>query len=117
MSEYRVAYNEVPATRGDDETYGGVLIHIRPPVQLNPAAVEHYLKVGDLEPLERKATEGLDVKNVVLLGSTVEQTTIYASIDKQFEGQLAQQVANDTVQLLRLMGAQAIIDHPPTPDA
>jgi len=117
MSEYRVAFTEVPPTRSGDETYSGVLIHIRPPVQLNPDAVARYLTAGDLEPLEPYDRD-FNVKGAVLLGSTLEQTTIYASIDKGYEGNvLAEQAANDTVRLLQFMGATAIIDHPPTPDA
>src|SRR6266496_6613791 len=98
MSEYRVGFTEVSPTRSDDETYGGVLIYIRPPVQLNPDAVEQLLTFGDLEPLDpadREAANNLDVKNAVLLGSTPEQTTIYASFDKRSEG-VAEQAANDT---------------------
>src|SRR2546423_4011854 len=112
MPEYRVTFTEVPPTRCDDETYAGVLIHIRPPVQLNPDAVERYLTFGDLEPLnpaDQKSTNNLDVRGVVVLGSTAVQTTIYASIDKEFSERLVQQVANDTVRLLQFMGAQAII--------
>ena len=119
MSDYKVGFNEVPATRRDNETYGGVLIHIRPPVQLNPDAVEQFLTFGDLEPLDPadvKTTNDLDVKKAVLLGSTAEQTTIYASIAKGSE-RVAEQVANDTVRLLQFMGATAIIDHPTAPGA
>lgn len=119
MSEFRVAYTEVPATRSDDEMYGGLLIHIRPPVQLNPEAVAQYLTYGDLEPLNPADLEGansLDVKKAVLLGSTTEQTTIYASIEKKSE-RVAEQAANDTVRLLQLMGATAMLDHTSTPDA
>ncbi len=118
MSEYRVTYTEVPPTRRVDETYNGVLIHIRPPVQLNPDAVERYLTFGDFEPINRNdSQEGLDIKDVVVLGSTLEQTTIYASIKRQFEGRLAQRAAEYTVGLLDFMGATAIIDQSPTPDA
>lgn len=117
MSEYRVAFTEVPPTRRGDETYSGVLIHIRPPVQLNPDAVARYLTAGDFEPLEPYDRD-FNVKSAVLLGSTPEQTTIYASIDKGYDGNvLAEQAANDTVELLRFMGATAIIDNPPAPDA
>ena len=119
MSEYKVSYTEVPPTRRDDETYSGVLIHIRPPVQLNPDSVAQYLTFGDLEPLDPTDWEGAngpDVKKAVLLGSTTEQTTIYASIDKGIEG-AARQAANDTVRLLQFMGATAIIDNPSAPDA
>lgn len=119
MSEYKVSFTEVPPTSSNDETYSGVLIYIRPPVQLNPDAVEQLLTFGDLEPLDptdRKVANGLDVKNALLLGSTAGQTTIYASIDKRSEG-VAEQAANDTVRLLQFMGAKAIIDNPPTPDA
>ncbi len=118
MSEYRVAYTEVPNPRRDDERYDGVLIHIRPPVQLHPDAVERYLTNSAFEPVDR-SWENLDIKDVVLLGSTHEQTTIYASIDKRFNdnGELAEQAADYTAELLRFMGATAIIDHPPTPEA
>ena len=117
MSEHTVAYTEVPAECGDDETYGGLLIHIRPPVQLNPDAVERYLSFKDFEPVNRNSTNA-DIKDVVVLGSTPEQTTIYASIVKEYEDEvIARQTANNTVRLLRFMGAQAIIGNPPTPDA
>jgi hypothetical protein len=88
-------------------------------VQLNPDAVEHYLTFGDFEPLDPadlEAANNLVVCSAVLLGSTAEQTTIYASFDKKIEG-VAEQVANDTARLLQFMGAQAIIDHPPIPKA
>jgi hypothetical protein len=113
MSEYRVTYTEVPA-QCRDETYGGVLIHIRPPVQLNPDAVERYLTTSAFEPVDR-SWKNLDIKHVVVLGSISEQTTIYASIDTRLEG-LAEQAAEYTAELLRFMGAQAIIDNPPTPE-
>jgi hypothetical protein len=117
MSEYRVTYAEVPPTRRGDEKYSGVLIHIRPPVQLNPDAVARYLTAGDLEPLEPHDRD-FNVKGAVLLGSTPELTTIYASVDKGYDGNvLAEQAANDTVELLRYMGATAIIEHTPAPDA
>src|SRR5438270_9475999 len=120
MSEYKVSYTEVPPTRRNDETYSGVLIHIRPPVQLNPDAVAQYLTFGDLEPLNLADWEGAngpDVKKAVLLGSTAEQTTIYASVEKEGSKIFAEQAAKDTVKLLQFMGATAMIDHPPTPDA
>src|SRR5215469_222200 len=103
MSEYRVAYTEIPGECQDNETYSGLLIHIRPPVQLNPDAVERYLAFHDLEPVHRNTpTENDDIKDVVMLGSTAEQTTIYASIVKGYEdGALAQEAAMKTVQLLR----------------
>jgi hypothetical protein len=115
MSEYRVNFTEVPAECVDDETYGGVLIHIRPPVQLNPDAVERYLSFKDFEPVNRNSTNA-DIKDVVVLGSTPEQTTIYASVTREFEG-VAQEAAEKTVKLLRFMGAQAIIGNPPTSEA
>jgi hypothetical protein len=120
MSEYRVSFTEVPATRRDDETCGGVLIYICPSVQLNPDAVRQYRMFGDLEALDPAFFEGnndADVKNAVLLGSTAEQTTIYASVEKEGSNLLAEQAANDTVRLLQFMGATAMIDQPPTPDA
>jgi hypothetical protein len=118
MSEYRVAFTEVPGECQDNETYGGVLIHIRPPVQLNPDAVERYLTYSDFEPIDPadRKLANLEVKDVVVLGNTAVQTTIYASIDKTYERRLAEQAANNTARLLRFMGAQAIIDHPLTPD-
>lgn len=119
MSEYRVTYTEIPNPRSDNETHSGVLLHIRPPVQLNPDAVERYITFGDFEPIDRRENwEKLDYKDVVVLGSTAEQTTIYASIANRYEdGVLSERVARHTVQLLHFMGATAIIDHPPTPDA
>ena len=119
MSEYKVSYTEVPAECRDTETYSGVLIHIRPPVQLNPDAVERYLTFSDFEPIgHTQSWKNVDIKDAVLLGSTPEQTTIYASIAKGYEDEgLAMQAADHTVKLLRFMGAKAIIDHPPTPDA
>jgi len=121
MSEYKVAFTEVPAECVDNAAYGGVLIHIQPPVQLNPDAVERYLTFRDFEPIDKtQHWKNLETKDVVVLGSTPEQTTIYASISRQVEGQselIAQAAAEKTVQLLRFMGAQAIIEHPSTPDA
>jgi hypothetical protein len=119
MSEYRIGFTEVPGQSRDNETFDGVLIHIRPPVQLNPDAVTRYLTFKDFEPIgHTQSWKNMDVKDVVLLGSTPDQTTIYASIAKGYEDEvLARQIANHTVELLRFMGAQAIIDNPPTPEA
>jgi hypothetical protein len=118
MSEYRVSYTEVPAECEDKKTYGGLLIHILPPVQLNPKVVERYLTYGSLDRTFDSGEETSDIKDVALLGSTPEQTTIYASVANGYEaGVLAQEIAKDTVKLLRLMGATAIINHPPTPEA
>jgi hypothetical protein len=87
-------------------------------VQLNPEAVERYLTNGDFEPVDRQFTNNLDVKDVVMLGSTTEQTTIYASISMGVNPELlARRVARDTVKLLRFMGASAILDNSPTPGA
>jgi hypothetical protein len=118
MSEYRVTYTEVPNARSDDETHSGVLLHIQPPVQLNPDAVTRYLAFSDFVPLDPNENwKKLDVKDVVLLGSTSEQTTIYASISRQHAGRLAERAAHHTAELLRFMGAQAIIERPQTPGA
>ena len=119
MSEYRVTYTEIPNPRSDNETHSGVLLHIQPPVQLNSDAVERYLTFGDFEPIDRSGNwDKLDIKDVAVLGSTPEQTTIYASIANEYEvGKLAERAARHTVELLRFMGAQAIIDNPPVPDA
>jgi hypothetical protein len=119
MSEYRVDYSEVPGECVDYETYDGVLIHIRPPIQLNPDAVMRYLTFSDFAPIgDTQNWKNMDVKDVVLLGSTPEQTTIYASIDKGYEDEvLARQLANKTVKLLQFMGAQATLDHSPPPEA
>src|SRR5437879_3871658 len=119
MPEYKVSFTEVPPTRRNDKTYSGVVIQIRPPVQLNPDAVKQFLTFGDLEPLDPadlEAPNNLDVKKAVLLGSTAEQTTIYASIDKGLEG-VAEQVANDTIRLLQFMGATAIKVNSSTPSS
>src|SRR2546421_12654369 len=98
MSVHRVSFTEVPATRWDDKTSSGVLIYIRPPVQLNPDAVRQYLMFGDLDALDPAFFEGnndADVKNALLLGSTTVQTTIYASVDKEGSNLFAEQAAND----------------------
>ncbi len=118
MPEYRVTYTEVSSARSDDETHSGVLLHIQPPVQLNPDAVTRYLSFSDFEPIDpNEKWEKHDVKDVVLLGSTPEKTTIYASIDRRFAGRLAERTAHHTAELLRFMGATAIIDNSLTPDA
>lgn len=116
MSEYRITYTEIPNPRSDNETHDGVLLHIQPPIQLNPDAVERYLTDGDLEPVNRNYTNA-DIRDVVVLGSTAEQTTVYASISKYAHEEIAKESAHHTVELLRFMGARAIIDNPPTPDA
>lgn len=119
MSEYRVAYAEVPAQCQDNETYSGLLLYVRPQVQLNPDAVTRYLSFSDFEPINPNQNwEKHDIKDVVVLGSTPEQTTIYASIVKKYGDEvLAHQAATNIVKLLHFMGAQAIIEHSPTPDA
>ncbi len=37
--------------------------------------------------------------------------------DRQFAGRLVEQAAHHTAELLRFMGAHAVIDRPVTPDA
>ena len=89
-------------------------------MQLNPTVVESFLTFGELEPLdpaELKLASDRDVKAARLLGSTSEQTTIYASIAKKYSERLVQEVLNDTVRLLQFIGATAIIGNSPTPDA
>jgi len=50
-------------------------------VQLNPDAVTRYLSFSNFEPIDPNENwEKHDIKDVVVLGSTPEQTTIYASI-------------------------------------
>jgi len=109
MPEYRVTYTEVPAQCEEKEKYGGLLIRIRPPVQLNPDAIERYLSYYNLESIDRSSPPD-ELKDVVVLGSTPEHTTIYASTDRVIEG-LAQETAEKTVEFLQLMGAQAIVEH------
>ena len=96
--------------------YTGVLIHIRPPVlSLNSDGVERYLAHRRLEPVERDLLE--EKTDIVVLGSTDEQTTIYASVlnDEVLYGQLRQELANATARYLGFMGAQAAIETPFTP--
>lgn len=135
MSEYRITYTEIPAQRTDYDEEGdqiepqhsGLLIHIRPPVQLNPDAVRRHLEASTLRPLEPNHNpEALEVKDVVLLGSTDEQTTIYASVERetpwyvksreQVES-IIQDTLVDTAKLLQFMGARAIVETMQTPDA
>jgi hypothetical protein len=118
MSEYRVTYSEIPNPHSDNQTHSGVLIHVQPPVPLNPDAVTRYLSFSDFEPIDlNEKWEKHDVKDVVVLGSTPEQTTIYASINSRHAGRLAERAAHHTVELLQFMGATAIIDNdnPPIP--
>lgn len=120
MTVYKITSAEVPPTRNDDDACAGLLVYIRPPMQLNPTVVESFLTFGELEPLdpaELKLASDRDVKAARLLGSTSEQTTIYASIAKKYSERLVQEVLNDTVRLLQFIGATAIIDNSPTPDA
>src|SRR5207247_1655138 len=78
--EHRITTSEIPAQCQDTENYTGLLVHIRPPVQLNPDAVERYLIRGDFEQLDGTESQSeLDVKDVGIVGNTPEQTTIYAS--------------------------------------
>jgi hypothetical protein len=134
MSEYRITHTEIPAQRTDYDEEGdqiepqhtGLLIHIRPPVQLNPAAVQRHLEWSTLRPIDSDATAELfDVKDVVVLGSTDEQTTIYASIAQKFQGHVAprekiegiiQDTLRDTAEFLQFMGARAIVETMQTPD-
>lgn len=137
MSEYRITYTEIPAQRTDydeeekgepiEPQHSGLLIHIRPPVQLNPDAVRRHLEASTLRPLEPNHNpEALEVKDVVLLGSTDEQTTIYASVERetpwyvksreQVES-IIQDTLVDTAKLLQFMGARAIVETMQTPDA
>jgi len=136
MSEYRITYTEIPAQRTDydpeeegepiESQHSGLLIHIRPPVQLNPDAVRRHLEASTLRPLEPGYNpEVFEVKDVVLLGSTDEQTTIYASVEREYRGYVAstekiegiiQDTLRDTAKLLQFMGAQATIDTVQTPD-
>jgi hypothetical protein len=133
MSEYRVTYSEVPAQceaygvsyseahpecedYEPEQLYSGLLLHIRPPVpSLNPDAVERYLSNGAFEPINSDLSDA-DTKDVVLLGNTLEQTTIYASIKSEQKDYLIERRLIDTVKLLQFMGATAMIDQPPIPN-
>lgn len=116
--EYRITTSEIPAQCEDAENHTGLLVYIRPPVPLHPEAVERYLATGAFEPLtpNRRHDRNNDINDVILLGSTAEQTTIYVSMANPTDG-LPEQVTEDVAQLLRFMGATAIIDHPPAPEA
>jgi len=120
MSEYKVSFNKVPALCRQRKAYEGVFIRISPPVpDLNSDAIERYLTYGEFEPVERKAlTDDIpddEVKDIVVLGSTDEQTTIYASIDTSIGGG-AENAAKSTVEFLQFMGAQAVMEQIPEPD-
>jgi hypothetical protein len=131
MSKYRVTYSEIPAQcapygvnasevppelaeREDfkpEQLYSGLLLHIRPPVpSLNPDAVTRYLSGSAFIPIDHSVLDEADTKDVVLLGNTSEQTTIYASIKSDGKDYLTELAVNDTVRLLQFMGAQAIIE-------
>lgn len=136
MSEYRITYTEISAQRTDydeeekgepiEPQHSGLLIHIRPPVQLNPDAVRRHLEASTLRPLDPSHNpEALEVKDVVLLGSTDEQTTIYASIEREFRGyirprelieSIIQDTLNNTAKILQFMGARAIVETMQAPD-
>jgi hypothetical protein len=120
MSEYKVSFTNVPVLFTQREEYEGVFIHISPPVpNLNSDAIERYLTHGDFEPVERKAlTDDIpdnDIRDVVVLGSTDEQTTIYASVDTSIGG-VAENAAKSAVEFLQFMGAQAVMEQVPEPD-
>lgn len=118
--EYRITNSEVSPQCEDTEDFSGLLVHIRPPVPyLNPDAVERYVRRGDLEPLN-DPTDRHDplneVNDVILLGSTPEQTTIYASIRKYPnqetypDERIIRQVTRDVAKILEFMGAQAVVE-------
>jgi hypothetical protein len=114
MSEYRITLTNIPPQHttelaGQDE-YDSVLIHICPPVPLNSDAVERYLAHGNLEPVERDIQT--EITDVVVLGSTDEQTTIHASLLTSASEKLRQEVAESTVRYLGFMGAQVTVDTP-----
>lgn len=120
MSEYSVTFTKVPALCRHREAYEGVFVYIRPPVpHLNSDAVERYLSFGDFEPVEREAlTDDIpddEIKDIVISGSTDEQTTIYASVDTRIEGG-AEDAAASTVRFLQFMGAHAVIEQPSEPE-
>jgi hypothetical protein len=122
MSEYRVTHSNVPAQCeyiDGEQLYSGLLVHIQPPVpSLNPDAVTRYLTNGSFEPIiDHSDLRDADTKDVVLLGSTPEQTTIYASIMSDAKDFLTLVTMDYTKRLLQFMGAKAFIGSLPTPDA
>ncbi len=123
--EYRITTSEIPPQCQDTEEYVGLLVHIRPPVQLNSDAVERYLIHKDFEPIDRADPIGMrDVEHVTVLGSTPEQTTIYASIHNyqryqndpsypdvsHLKQEITNQVTRDVAKILAFMGAQALVE-------
>jgi hypothetical protein len=91
----------------DKESYEGVLVQIRPPVDLNPDAVVRYFTHGDLDPYDPDPEDV--VKDVVLIGSSEEQTTIYASVDITERDRLRKNLGESTVRLMGLMKMQATL--------
>jgi hypothetical protein len=78
-----------PFKNTSKDTYTGLLMHIQPPVSLNSDAVDRWYAHNDLEPITKEDEDPSfpdDVKNVLLLGSTKEQTTIYALVEKSDDG-------------------------------
>lgn len=110
--EYRVTFTNISPLREEKERYEGVLIRIRPPVQLDSDAVNRYLSWGEFEPVWNKNYENTEIRDIAVLGNTAVQTTIYASTHRGH----AKEVAKRTVEFLQLMGAQAVLDQVQTPD-
>lgn len=100
----------VPNNEPINETMVGLAATIEPPINLNPEAVKHYIGAGNLLVSEEFDNDN-DLSDVVLVGSTEEATTIFATIADYIDdyNQLKDQMAERTVGLLNLLGAEAIV--------
>lgn len=118
--EYKITTSAILPQCENREEYDGLLVHIQPPVQLNSDAIARYLIHKDFEQLRgTESNDRLDVKDVTVIGSTSEQTTIYASIQNYHESidtipdaveRITERVTRDVTTILRFMGAKAIVE-------
>jgi hypothetical protein len=104
-----ISIHEVTEIDDEGESYvSGFMAHIEPPVVLNPAAVELYIRDGQLSPLGYEATTAL--ANPMLIGNGENHTAIYASPEIGHDDETVKQLfASRVAGLIGHLGIEAEI--------
>jgi hypothetical protein len=107
---YKISSREVPfmgdSLSGDQEFCKGIIVSIEPPIDLNPVGIERYLNYQDLSGVDPGGS--YDKFDIILLGSTDKETSIYASSDKV--EQIAMDIKHNVAEYIGFMGAQTVIE-------
>jgi hypothetical protein len=106
---YKVSAREVGIfhhNREADDT--GVIVSIKPPINLVPEVVTNYLTYGILQDAESNQGGSDGTFGVQLLGSTEEATSIYAGTVKDCVEGAKEELIGSTIELIELLGATAV---------